>query len=109
MYWTANNVMSIMQTLALKHDSLRNYFDIPAMPKAEDVPALKMVNPFRRVVEVSISSKPLIVSSKPSIVSSKSLIVSSKPLIVSPKPLIVSPKPSRTSLNAHDLLKICTM
>ena len=52
MYWTANNVMSIIQTVALKQEKLRNYFDIPAMPKAEEVPALKMVNPFRRVVEV---------------------------------------------------------
>ena len=54
MYWTANNVMSIIQTVALKQEKLRNYFDIPAMPKAEEVPALKMVNPFRRVVEVHI-------------------------------------------------------
>ena len=53
MYWTANNFMSIGQTLILKTETFRNYFDIPAMPAAEAVPALKMVNPFRRVVEVN--------------------------------------------------------
>lgn len=51
MYWCTNNTISIIQTLILKQEPVRNFFNIPKPPKEEDTPALKIVNPFNKVMD----------------------------------------------------------
>ena len=51
-YWTTNNAISIVQTLVLKQQHVRTYFDIPKPPAREDTPALKMKNPFTAIGEM---------------------------------------------------------
>jgi len=51
-YWTANNFISIVQTTALKNESVRKLFDIPKLPKPEDTPDLKVRNPFSAFKQV---------------------------------------------------------
>eukprot|EP00596_Hydrurales_sp_CCMP1899_P006983 CAMPEP_0119042738 /NCGR_PEP_ID=MMETSP1177-20130426/16122_1 /TAXON_ID=2985 /ORGANISM="Ochromonas sp, Strain CCMP1899" /LENGTH=377 /DNA_ID=CAMNT_0007009725 /DNA_START=119 /DNA_END=1249 /DNA_ORIENTATION=+ len=51
MYWSANNAISIAQTLILKQDNVREYFGIPKPPVAAATPAFKMSNPFRNMIE----------------------------------------------------------
>jgi YidC/Oxa1 family membrane protein insertase len=51
-YWTANNMISIAQTLTLKNESVRKFFDIPKLPKPEETPDLKVRNPFKNIMEV---------------------------------------------------------
>ena len=53
MYWCTNNVISLIQGQALKYPPIRDAFGIPATPKPEEIHKLKMVNPFRRVADVS--------------------------------------------------------
>lgn len=53
MYWTANNVVSVAQSLVLKQEAVKKYLQIPNQPKPEDTPIFKMVNPFRSVIDVS--------------------------------------------------------
>ena len=53
MYWTANNVVSVAQSLVLKQEAVKKYLQIPNQPKPEDTPKFKMVNPFRSVIDVS--------------------------------------------------------
>ena len=53
LYWTANNVVSVAQSLVLKQDAVKKYLQIPNQPKPEDTPKFKMVNPFRSVMDVS--------------------------------------------------------
>jgi hypothetical protein len=48
-------VVSIFQSLVLKQDRFRVYFDIPKMPKPEETPVFKMVNPFKSVMDVRCS------------------------------------------------------
>ena len=51
-YWTTNNAISIVQTLILKQEHVRTYFDIPKPPAREDTPTLKMKNPFAAIGEM---------------------------------------------------------
>ena len=51
-YWTTNNAISIVQTLILKQENVRIYFDIPKPPAPADTPALKMKNPFAAIGEM---------------------------------------------------------
>lgn len=51
-YWSANNMISIIQTLTLKNESVRKFFDIPKLPKPEDTPDLKVRNPFANIAEM---------------------------------------------------------
>lgn len=46
MYWNTNNIFSIIQTLALKNNAVKKYFDIPDIPKVEETPVFKLRNPF---------------------------------------------------------------
>ena len=48
-------MVSIFQSLVLKQDRFRVYFDIPKMPKPEETPVFKMVNPFKSVMDVRCS------------------------------------------------------
>eukprot|EP01035_Chromulina_nebulosa_P017231 gene17231-22757_t len=48
-YWTANNIFSILQTLALKTTFMKKLFQIPDLPKT--APPLKIVNPFSTILE----------------------------------------------------------
>ena len=52
-YWTANNFLSVMQTVVMKKENVRKFFDIPAPPPAAVTPALKMVNPMKSLFDVS--------------------------------------------------------
>lgn len=45
-------MISVVQAQAFKTDSIRKVLGIPAMPKEEDAPPLKLVNPFRSVMKV---------------------------------------------------------
>jgi len=51
-YWSANNVISIAQTLLLKNEAVRKFFDIPKLPKPEDTPDLKVRNPFNALKDM---------------------------------------------------------
>ncbi len=53
MYWATNNVISIVQTTVLKNETVRAYFEIPKPPV--NAPAMKLVNPFAKVTEVSFN------------------------------------------------------
>jgi membrane protein insertase Oxa1/YidC/SpoIIIJ len=52
LYWSTNNVVSILQSMVLKQDQIRVLLEIPKMPKPEDTPVFKMVNPFKSVMDV---------------------------------------------------------
>ncbi|RYH19938.1 YidC/Oxa1 family membrane protein insertase [archaeon] len=51
-YWVTNNVFSLVQTMILKQESVRKALDIPKIP-TENTPNLKVVNPFKKIGEVS--------------------------------------------------------
>lgn len=45
MYWSTNNVLSLVQTTLLKRPDVKKFLEIPETPTAEQTPVLKMVNP----------------------------------------------------------------
>ena len=49
-------MISVVQAQAFKAETIRKALGIPEMPKAEDSPPLKLVNPFRSVMKVSARS-----------------------------------------------------
>src|SRR5690349_279547 len=55
------------QTLLLKQDSVRTFFNIPKPPPADIQPPIKMVNPFTRVAKVIASEKSQGYDAKPEI------------------------------------------
>ena len=52
MYWSTNNVLSVIQTMVLKKPSVRQALDIPDAPAPENAPAMKMINPIKALSEV---------------------------------------------------------
>ena len=50
-YWGVNNVFSILQTVIL---GVRQIFNIPKMPAAEDQPTMKMANFSGKIKSVSL-------------------------------------------------------
>eukprot|EP01038_Epipyxis_sp_PR26KG_P006022 gene6022-8294_t len=50
-YWCSNNIISISQTVLLKHDSVRTFFGILKSP--ETAPDLKIKNPFKVLSEMA--------------------------------------------------------
>jgi len=50
-YWSFNNVVSIVQAKGMQLDSVRNYLDIPKAPAQGTAPNLKMRNPFTYVID----------------------------------------------------------
>jgi hypothetical protein len=44
--------VSILQSMVLKQDQIRVLLEIPKMPKPEDTPVFKMINPFKSVMDV---------------------------------------------------------
>lgn len=44
-YWSTNNVLSLLQTQMLKRKDVKKFLEIPEMPTPEQTPVLKMVNP----------------------------------------------------------------
>jgi YidC/Oxa1 family membrane protein insertase len=55
-YWGANNIISITQTLIMKNEKVREFFKIPKLPKPEDTPALKVKSPVAMIKAVSLFS-----------------------------------------------------
>ena len=49
-YWVSNNCCSLVQTVVLKNQGLRNWLDIPKPP--EEAPTLKMRNPIKGLIDV---------------------------------------------------------
>lgn len=49
-FWSTNNVLSLIQGLALKNPGVKKFLDIPDMPTA-NVPDLKVVNPVQKLQE----------------------------------------------------------
>jgi membrane protein insertase Oxa1/YidC/SpoIIIJ len=54
-YWTANNLISVGQTIVLRQPALKKLFNIPDAPLANEAPAMKFSNPFSKLMEVKTS------------------------------------------------------
>lgn len=48
-YWTTNNVLSLIQTGILKQKAVKKFLDIPEPPPTTETPDLKIGNPFKKL------------------------------------------------------------
>lgn len=52
-YWIVSNTFTIAQTGLLKNSAIKKMFNIPDMPKEENLPPLKIHNPISKILNVS--------------------------------------------------------
>jgi len=53
-YWNANNTLSIIQALAVKHPRVKAALNLPKTPTPEEAPEFRLRNPFNNIMKVLV-------------------------------------------------------